>query len=132
MALLLLVVLFCSHPFFGLNALLISGIEPLLRTLVRKYVEGKGSVADSVCGSTMWGNGLLLPSYFPVTRESGCCLRSPALKWTFWTLRVNFEKLNSPLLPSICDICLGECSSYNESSTPTTAKMDLKYMLCML
>ena len=57
---LLFLLLFCSHTFFGLNAFLISGIKPLLRTLVRKYPEGKGPVADSICGSTTWGRRLLL------------------------------------------------------------------------
>ena len=40
----LLLFQFCSHPLFGLNALLISDIQPLLRTLVWKYAEGKRPV----------------------------------------------------------------------------------------
>ena len=34
---------FCLHPFFKLNAFLISGIKAFLRALVRKYAEWKGS-----------------------------------------------------------------------------------------
>ena len=49
---LFLLLLFCSHPFFGLNVFLIFGIKPLLLTLVRKYTEGKGLVADFIYGST--------------------------------------------------------------------------------
>ena len=58
---LFLLLLFCSYPFFGLNVLLISGIKPLLCTLVWKYKEEKGLVADSMCGMTTLGKGLLLP-----------------------------------------------------------------------
>ena len=57
----LLLWLFCSHPFFGWNAFLISGIKPFVCTLVRKYAEGKGRVADSVCKSTTRDGSLLLP-----------------------------------------------------------------------
>ena len=65
----LLLSLFCSHPFFGLNALLISGVNPLLRTLVRKYAEGKGPMAGSVCGSTTWSKGLLFPIWLPSNKR---------------------------------------------------------------
>ena len=45
-----LLLLLCLHPFFKLNSFLISGIKPWLCTLVQKYTEEKGLVADSVCG----------------------------------------------------------------------------------
>ena len=86
--------LFCSHPFFGLNAFLISGIKPLLRTMVRKYAEGKGPVADSVRGLTTWCRGLQLLLTSWLDRERTC----PRL-WlkltNFSTLNFNLEKLNS-------------------------------------
>ena len=92
--LLLLLLLFCSHLFFGLNAFLISDIKPLLRTLVRKYAEGKGSVADSVSRSTTWGKGLLLPFLDSSRAHYRFCLK---LK-DFSTLNFDFEKLNSYFL----------------------------------
>ena len=82
------------HPFFGLNAFLISAINPLLRTLVRKYAERKGPVADPVCGSTTWSRGLLLPLLDSRhDREQSYIQQAPPKN--FSTLNFNFEKLNS-------------------------------------
>ena len=107
--LLLLLLLFCSHPFFWLNAFYISGIKPLFRILVRKYAEGKGPMANSVCGWTTLGRGLLLSLlfsrqdieqtmalnsfffYFSTATESGCLLGK------LWPQCICFGRYNSTL-----------------------------------
>ena len=91
----LLLLLLCSHPFFGLNVLIISGIKLLYRTLVQKYAEGKGPVVDSVSGSTTCGRGLLFPLLDSRQDWERMCLRLWLKLTDFSTLNFNFEKLNS-------------------------------------
>ena len=93
--LLIIVIIILLYPFFGLNAFLISGIKPLLRTLVRKYAEGKDPAADSVCESTTWSSGLRLPLLASGQDRERTCPKLCLKLTDFATLNFNFEKLNS-------------------------------------
>ena len=111
--LILSLLLFCSYPFFGLNAFFNLWHKALL---VLWYENTWKEKVRWLTPFTDWpvGRVSFASSFTSQQQErAAIAMRSPAPKWIFWTLWVNFE--NSPLLSSICVICLEESVSYYKS-----------------